>query len=72
MTSLMAVITTAIDSDLVKIANLDYLDVPPPRPEVETRHPATKTSTSHHLPQKEMKDAAKNLDFERAAETATR
>ena len=68
-----ATIIKAIDSDLVKMANLDYYDVGGPglkRPadvaEGEDLDKAISRLT------KEMKDAAKNLDFERAAEIRDR
>ncbi len=64
-----ATIIKAIDSDLVKMANLDYLDVPLPgqksRLDIAGDEDIDKAITRL---QKEMKDAAKNLDFERAAE----
>jgi excinuclease ABC subunit B len=64
-----ATIIKAIDSDLVKMANLDYLDVPLPgqksRLDIAGGEDIDKAITRL---QKEMKDAAKNLDFERAAE----
>jgi excinuclease ABC subunit B len=64
-----ATIIKSIDSDLVRMANLDYLDVPMPGQranlgigENEDIDKAISRLT------KEMKDAAKNLDFEKAAE----
>ena len=64
-----ASIIKAVDSDLVKMSNLDYLDVPLPGQranlgigENEDIDKAISRLT------KEMKDAAKNLDFEKAAE----
>jgi excinuclease ABC subunit B len=64
-----ASIIKSIDSDLVKMANLDYLDVPLPGQktnlnigEGEDIDKAISRLT------KEMKEAAKNLDFEKAAE----
>ncbi|HEV7922036.1 MAG TPA: excinuclease ABC subunit UvrB [Thermoanaerobaculia bacterium] len=64
-----ASIIKAIDSDLVKMANLDYLDLAP--------LPGSKTNLELAAGEdldkaitrltKEMKDAAKNLDFEKAA-----
>jgi excinuclease ABC subunit B len=63
-----ATIIKSIDSDLVKMANLDYLDVPMPGQranlgigENEDIDKAISRLT------KEMKEAAKNLDFEKAA-----
>jgi excinuclease ABC subunit B len=68
-----ATIIKSIDSDLVKMANLDYLDVPMPGQrahlglgENEDIDKAISRLT------KEMKDAAKNLDFEKAAEIRDR
>jgi len=64
-----ATIIKAIDSDLVKMANLDYLDIAGP---VGTRK--LDLVADEDLDKaisrltKEMKEAAKNLDFERAAE----
>jgi excinuclease ABC subunit B len=63
-----ATIIKSIDSDLVRLSNLDYLDVPMPGQranlglgENEDIDKAISRLT------KEMKDAAKNLDFEKAA-----
>jgi excinuclease ABC subunit B len=68
-----ATIIKSIDSDLVKMANLDYLDVPLPGQksrlglgEGEDIDKAISRLT------KEMKDAAKNLDFEKAGEIRDR
>ncbi|HUJ13350.1 MAG TPA: excinuclease ABC subunit UvrB [Thermoanaerobaculia bacterium] len=64
-----ATIIKAVDSDLVKMSNLDYLDIAGP---VGTRK--LDMVADEDLDKaisrltKEMKDAAKNLDFERAAE----
>jgi excinuclease ABC subunit B len=64
-----ATIIKAVDSDLVKMANLDYVDIAGP---VGTRK--LDLVADEDLDKaisrltKEMKDAAKNLDFERAAE----
>ena len=64
-----ATIIKAIDSDLVKMANLDYLDIAGP---VGTRK--LDLVADEDLDKaisrltKEMKEAAKNLDFEKAAE----
>jgi excinuclease ABC subunit B len=64
-----ASIIKSIDSDLVKMANLDYLDVPLPgqksRLDIAGDEDIDKAISRLS---KEMKDAAKNLDFERAAE----
>jgi excinuclease ABC subunit B len=64
-----ATIIKAIDSDLVKMANLDYLDVPLPgqKSKLDIAGDEDIDKAISRL-QKEMKDAAKNLDFERAAE----
>ncbi|HEX7151014.1 MAG TPA: excinuclease ABC subunit UvrB [Thermoanaerobaculia bacterium] len=64
-----ATIIKAIDSDLVRMANLDYLDVPMPgqRSKLDLAEGEDLDKAISRL-QKEMKDAAKNLDFERAAE----
>ncbi|HEY6842951.1 MAG TPA: excinuclease ABC subunit UvrB [Thermoanaerobaculia bacterium] len=64
-----ATIIKAVDSDLVKMSNLDYLDIAGP---VGTRK--LDMVADEDLDKaisrltKEMKDAAKNLDFEKAAE----
>jgi excinuclease ABC subunit B len=64
-----ATIIKAIDSDLVKMANLDYLDVPLPgqKGKLDLGAGEDLDKAISRLT-KEMKDAAKNLDFERAAE----
>jgi excinuclease ABC subunit B len=64
-----ASIIKAIDSDLVKMANLDYLDVPLPgqRANLSIGEGEDIDKAISRLT-KEMKDAAKNLDFEKAAE----
>jgi excinuclease ABC subunit B len=64
-----ASIIKAIDSDLVKMANLDYLDVPLPgqKSKLDLGEGEDIEKAISRL-SKEMKDAAKNLDFERAAE----
>ncbi|HEY0157493.1 MAG TPA: excinuclease ABC subunit UvrB [Thermoanaerobaculia bacterium] len=64
-----ATIIKAIDSDLVKMANLDYLDVPLPgqKSRLDIAGDEDIDKAISRLT-KEMKDAAKNLDFERAAE----
>src|SRR6185295_8295756 len=63
-----ASIIKSIDSDLVKMANLDYLDVPLPgqRSKLDLADGEDLDKAISRLT-KEMKDAAKNLDFERAA-----
>jgi len=64
-----ATIIKAIDSDLVRMANLDYLDVPLPgqKSKLDLGAGEDLDKAISRLT-KEMKDAAKNLDFERAAE----
>jgi excinuclease ABC subunit B len=64
-----ATIIKSIDSDLVKMANLDYLDVPMPgqRSKLGLTDGEDIDKAISRLT-KEMKEAAKNLDFERAAE----
>ncbi|HJT17171.1 MAG TPA: helicase-related protein, partial [Thermoanaerobaculia bacterium] len=64
-----ATIIKAIDSDLVKMSNLDYLDLAGPvgTRKVEIGGDEDLDKAISRLT-KEMKDAAKNLDFEKAAE----
>ncbi|MEA2327041.1 MAG: excinuclease subunit, partial [Thermoanaerobaculia bacterium] len=65
-----ASIIKAIDSDLVKMANLDYFEVPG-GPSSKARLDLTDGEDLDKAIArltKEMKDAAKNLDFEKAAE----
>jgi excinuclease ABC subunit B len=68
-----ASIIKAVDSDLVRMANLDYLEIPLPKAQdkydLVADHDIDKTITKLT---KEMKDAAKNLDFEKAAELRDR
>ncbi|MEO8218101.1 MAG: excinuclease ABC subunit UvrB [Acidobacteriota bacterium] len=64
-----ATIIKAIDSDLVKMANLDYFELPGTR----TKGPIDLVAEEDidkaiSRLTKDMKDAAKNLEFERAAE----
>jgi excinuclease ABC subunit B len=69
-----ATIMKAIDSDLVKMANLDYLDLAPlpgARARLGSLEGEDIDKTISRL-SKEMKDAAKNLDFEKAAEIRDR
>jgi excinuclease ABC subunit B len=68
-----ATIIKAIDSDLVRMANLDYLDVPLPgqKSKFDLEGGEDLDKAISRLT-KEMKDAAKNLDFERAAEIRDR
>ncbi|HYS54505.1 MAG TPA: excinuclease ABC subunit UvrB [Thermoanaerobaculia bacterium] len=64
-----ATIIKAVDSDLVRMANLDYVDLAGPvgkrRLDLVADEDLDKAISRLT---KEMKDAAKNLDFERAAE----
>ena len=64
-----ATIIKSVDSDLVRMANLDYYDVPLPghRSKLGLGENEDIDKAISRLT-KEMKDAAKNLDFERAAE----
>ncbi|HKR62201.1 MAG TPA: excinuclease ABC subunit UvrB [Thermoanaerobaculia bacterium] len=64
-----ATIIKSVDSDLVRMANLDYLDVPLPgqKSKLDLTDGEDLDKAISRLT-KEMKDAAKNLDFERAAE----
>jgi excinuclease ABC subunit B len=68
-----ASIIKAIDSDLVKMANLDYFEIPggPSKRPLDLVADEDIDKTISRL-SKEMKDAAKNLDFERAAEIRDR
>jgi excinuclease ABC subunit B len=65
-----ATIIKSIDSDLVKMANLDYFEIPglpSDRRKLDLAEGEDLDKAISRL-SKEMKDAAKNLDFERAAE----
>ena len=64
-----ATIIKAIDSDLVRMANLDYVDLAGPvgKRQLDLVADEDLDKAISRLT-KEMKDAAKNLDFERAAE----
>jgi excinuclease ABC subunit B len=64
-----ASIIKAIDSDLVKISNLDYFEIPghPSQKKLDMVADEDIDKAISRLT-KEMKDAAKNLDFERATE----
>ena len=62
-----ATVIRAVDSDLVKMSNLDYFEIPGRRSEVDLVGNEDIDKAITRL-QKEMKDAAKNLDFEKAAE----
>jgi excinuclease ABC subunit B len=64
-----ASIIKAIDSDLVKMANLDYFEIPG-RPSQKKLDMVADEDIDKAISRltREMKDAAKNLDFERAAE----
>jgi excinuclease ABC subunit B len=69
-----ASVMRAIDSDLVKMANLDYFDygaMPGRREKLQIGADEDLDTAISRL-QKEMKEAAKNLDFERAAELRDR
>jgi excinuclease ABC subunit B len=68
-----ATIIKAIDSDLVKMANLDYFEFPggPSKRPLDLVADEDIDKTISRL-SKEMKDAAKNLDFEKAAEIRDR
>ncbi|HXG58580.1 MAG TPA: excinuclease ABC subunit UvrB [Thermoanaerobaculia bacterium] len=68
-----ATIIKAIDSDLVRMANLDYVDfgVTVGRKKLDLVADEDLDKTISRLT-KEMKEAAKNLDFERAAEIRDR
>ncbi len=68
-----ASIIKSIDSDLVKMANLDYLDIR--LPSQKSKHDLAEgedLDKAISRLSKEMKDAAKNLDFEKAAEIRDR
>jgi excinuclease ABC subunit B len=62
-----ASIIKAIDSDLVKMANLDYYDVGTPLKRPADVEPGEDLDKAISRLTKEMKEAAKNLDFEKAA-----
>jgi excinuclease ABC subunit B len=65
-----ATIIKSVDSDLVKMANLDYFEIPglpSDRKKLDLAEGEDLDKAISRL-SKEMKDAAKNLDFERAAE----
>jgi excinuclease ABC subunit B len=68
-----ATIIKAVDSDLVKMANLDYVDIAAPigRRRLDLVADEDLDKTISRLT-KEMKEAAKNLDFEKAAEIRDR
>ncbi len=68
-----ASIIKSVDSDLVKMANLDYLDIPLPgqRANLGLNEGEDLDKAIARL-SKEMKEAAKNLDFEKAAEIRDR
>ena len=65
-----ASIIKSIDSDLVKMANLDYFEIPGAPGTKRTVDLVADEDLDKAITRlsKEMKDAAKNLDFERAAE----
>jgi excinuclease ABC subunit B len=69
-----ATIIKAVDSDLVKMANLDYVDFGvtlPKKTKLDLAGEEDLDKTIARLT-KEMKEAAKNLDFEKAAELRDR
>jgi excinuclease ABC subunit B len=68
-----ATIIKAVDSDLVKMSNLDYVDIAGPigRRRLDLVADEDLDKTISRLT-KEMKEAAKNLDFEKAAEIRDR
>ncbi|HEV8660215.1 MAG TPA: excinuclease ABC subunit UvrB [Thermoanaerobaculia bacterium] len=67
-----ATVIRAIDSDLVKMANLDYFEIPgAPKTKLDMVADEDIDKAISRLT-KEMKDAAKNLDFEKAAEIRDR
>jgi excinuclease ABC subunit B len=68
-----ATIIKSIDSDLVRMANLDYLDIPLPGQKSRLDLVADEDiDKAISRLTKEMKEAAKNLDFEKAAEIRDR
>jgi excinuclease ABC subunit B len=69
-----ASIIKAIDSDLVKMANLDYVDFGVTLPKKTKLNLAGEEDLDKTIARltKEMKEAAKNLDFEKAAELRDR
>jgi excinuclease ABC subunit B len=62
-----ATIIKSLDSDLVKMANLDYFEVPSTKRPLDLVADGDIDGAISRLT-REMKDAAKNLEFERAAE----
>jgi excinuclease ABC subunit B len=67
-----ATVIRAVDSDLVKMANLDYFEIPgAPKAKLDLVADEDIDKAISRLT-KEMKDAAKNLDFEKAAELRDR
>ncbi len=69
-----ATIIKAVDSDLVKMANLDYVDFGVTLPKMSKFDLAGEEDLDKSIARltKEMKEAAKNLDFEKAAELRDR
>ncbi len=69
-----ASIIKAVDSDLVKMANLDYVDFGVTLPKKTKFDLAGEEDLDKAIARltREMKDAAKNLDFEKAAELRDR
>ncbi|HSP17854.1 MAG TPA: excinuclease ABC subunit UvrB [Thermoanaerobaculia bacterium] len=66
-----ATVIRAVDSDLVKMANLDYFEIPGAPKKLDMVADEDIDKAISRL-QKEMKEAAKNLDFEKAAELRDR
>jgi excinuclease ABC subunit B len=66
-----ASIIKSVDNDLVKMSNLDYFEIPGKTSRLDKVADEDIDKTIARL-QKEMKDAAKNLEFEKAAEIRDR
>jgi excinuclease ABC subunit B len=68
-----ATVIRSVDSDLVKMSNLDYFEIPGTRSRANLDMVADEDiDKAISRLSKEMKDAAKNLDFEKAAEIRDR
>ena len=67
-----ATIIKSLDSDLVKLANLDYFEIPGKTPKKFDLVADEDIEQQIARVTKEMKEAAKNLEFERAAELRDR
>lgn len=65
-------VTKGIPETLYKISEVDYFTVPAVREKVEEYLPEDKLSSMLRTLEKEMKEAAKRLEFERAAELRDR